>query len=176
MVRGLTRKSRTISLRESIIKCNMRNWINQKYGTNFTEENLVNVKDFALIWNVFESVVCSTHFSIGTVEQEIQNKIYNIADFQSFLEYFKNRYVVNGGFNNRFQHLNFRNGDRQTLVEGILLGNNTKEKDVILALLIIVYRFRNNLFHGVKDIQVIEEQSENFENANAILKLVLDKF
>lgn len=53
---------------------------------------------------------------------------------------------------------------------------NTADNDIILALIIIAYRFRNIFFHGVKDIQVIEEQRENFENANAILKMVLNRF
>jgi len=154
----------------------MRDWINLRYGTNFTEDDLKSVKDFTLMWNIFDSVTCSTHFSIVRFEQILINQNYDINRFLPFLNYFKERYVVNNEFNNRFQHLNFRNNDRKDLVKEVLLGNNINEKEIILALIIIIFRFRNNLFHGVKDIQVIDEQRSNFENANEILKIIMENF
>ncbi|MEO4005821.1 hypothetical protein [Flavobacterium sp. CAU 1735] len=153
----------------------MREWINRRFGTNLNDQDLASVKDFVLIWNIFESSVCLSNFRIQTVENEIQIHHFDILEFQPFLEYFRNRYVTNANLNGRFQHLNFRQNDRQGLVEQVLLGNNTNTWDIILALVIIVYRFRNNLFHGVKDIQVIDEQQTNFENANALLTLLLER-
>ncbi|MGM8362699.1 hypothetical protein ACSV4D_12360 [Flavobacterium sp. ARAG 55.4] len=153
----------------------MRNWLNNRFGINLNEEDLTSVKDFALIWNVFDSYVCLSNFSIATTEQELQQHQFDINDFQRFLDYFKNRYVTNSTLNGRFQHLNFRQSDRQELVAEVLLGNNENVHDIILAMVIIVYRFRNNLFHGVKDIQVIDEQKDNFKNANELLQLLLEK-
>ena len=153
----------------------MREWINQRFGINLNEEDLTSVKDFALIWNIFESYVCLSNFRIQTVETELQNHQFDINEFQPFLDYFRNRYITNGNFNGRFPHLNFRPTDRQLLVEEVLRGNNVNPREIILALVIIVYRFRNNLFHGVKDIQVIDEQRDNFTNANALLRLLLDR-
>lgn len=154
----------------------MREWINDRFGTNFSEVDLSSVKDFSLIWNVFENVVCQNNFSIARTEEVIKNSLIDSTEFNSYLEYFKNRYVSNGTFTNRFQYLHFRNNDRRNLVEDILLGNNTKNNDIILALLIIVYRYRNNLFHGIKRIQEIDKQRENFENANGVLKTLLNHF
>ncbi|MFH6958921.1 hypothetical protein ACHRV1_16095 [Flavobacterium aquidurense] len=154
----------------------MREWINDRFGTNFSEVDLSSVKDFSLIWNVFENVVCQNNFSIARTEEVIKNSLIDSTEFNSYLEYFKNRYVSNGTFTNRFQYLHFRNNDRRNLVEDVLLGNNTKNNDIILALLIIVYRYRNNLFHGIKRIQEIDKQRENFENANGVLKTLLNHF
>lgn len=154
----------------------MREWINDRFGTNFSEVDLSSVKDFSLIWNVFENVVCQNNFSISRTEEVIKNSLIDSTEFNSYLEYFKNRYVSNGTFTNRFQYLHFRNNDRRNLVEDVLLGNNTKNNDIILALLIIVYRYRNNLFHGIKRIQEIDKQRENFENANGVLKTLLNHF
>ena len=154
----------------------MREWINDRFGTNFSEVDLSSVKDFSLIWNVFENVVCQNNFSIARTEEVIKNSLIDSTEFNSYLEYFKNRYVSNGTFTNRFQYLHFRNNDRRNLVEDVLLGNNTKNNDIILALLIIVYRYRNNLFHGIKRIQEIDKQRENFENANGVIKTLLNHF
>lgn len=153
----------------------MREWLNNRFGIDLSENDLISVKDFALIWNVFESNVCLSSFSIQTVEDELKNHNFEINEFIPFLDYFKNRYITNGTVNGRFQHLNFRNNDRKEHVENVLLGNNINTKEIILAIVIIVYRLRNNLFHGVKNIQVIDEQRPNFENANGFLQLLLDR-
>lgn len=154
----------------------MTDWINQRFGTNFTENDLLNVKNFSLIWNVFESTACANHFSINRIEQEIGNRNIDVNNFTDNIAYFKNRYVTNGALNGRFAHLNFRPNDRQALVEDVLLEINTSPNDIILAIVIIVYRYRNNLFHGVKNIQQIDGQNENFQNANTFLTRLIDNF
>jgi hypothetical protein len=153
----------------------MRNWLNNRFGINLNEEDLTNVKDFTLIWNVFESSIFRSSFSIAKTEQKLKQQQFDINDFQQFLDYFKNRYVTNSTINGRFQNLNFRRNDRETLVTEVLLGNNENANDVLLAMIIMVYRFRNNLFHGEKDIQVIDQQKTNFKNANELLQLLLEK-
>lgn len=88
----------------------------------------------------------------------------------------KQRFVTNGNLNPRFPYLHFRQNDRRSLVEDVLLGINTNNNDIILALIIIVYRYRNNLFHGLKNMQEIDQQKENFDNANNVLKIFLNYY
>lgn len=38
----------------------MIEWINNKFGTNFTENDLASIKDFALAWNIFEDRFVTT--------------------------------------------------------------------------------------------------------------------
>lgn len=42
-------------------------------------------------------------------------------------------------------------------------------RDRILALLIIVWRLRNNLFHGAKWAYGLRDQRENFDDAHPII-------
>lgn len=154
----------------------MTDWINQRYGTNFTEENLLNVKNFSLIWNVFESTICGNNFSINLIEQELADRNIDVNLFMEILEYFQNRYITNNETNDRFDHLHFRPNDREALVTEVLLGNNVNSNDIILSIIIIVYRFRNNLFHGLKNIQQIDGQNENFQNANIFLSRLIDNY
>ncbi|MFA9372387.1 MAG: hypothetical protein ACERIH_11820 [Labilibaculum antarcticum] len=154
----------------------MRQWINNRFGTNFSDNDLTNIKDFSLIWNVFEDNVCENNFSIQNLQTNIANRNIDVNLFTTHLNYFRNRYAENGALNNRFQFLNFRRNDRQQLVEDVLLGIDTNPNNIILAIAIIVYRFRNNLFHGLKEMRHIDQQNENFETANSFLTTLIDNF
>ncbi len=154
----------------------MIEWINDRFGTNYTEVELTNIKDFALLWNIFENLVCGNNCNVNHLDQRLNPVEFDIADFQENFDYFKDRYTSNGTTNERFEHLNFRNGNRKDFVANVLLENDNVTPDIVLALTIIVYRYRNNLFHGLKDFMQIDQQEENFRNANQILKSILKHF
>lgn len=151
-------------------------WINARFGVAMNDPALAAVKDFSLIWNVFEDRVCENNFSIATVQQRIAERNFNTASFADHLQYFKNRYINEGETNERFELLYFRPNDRREFVRQVLVGELTAIRDILLAIVIIVYRYRNNLFHGLKDIQVIDQQHTNFETANSFLMTFLDQY
>lgn len=152
----------------------MTDWINNKYGTTLSEADLVEIKDFSLLWNIYENTIFDNNFTIDKLEVEIIRKQLQINQFNDTLDYFKNRYTENGATNNRFNHLNFRPRDREPLVREVLTNININDHDKILAIGIIVFRYRNNLFHGLKDFRTIDQQAENFRNANTYLRTFLD--
>ena len=154
----------------------MINWINQKYGINLNDDYLTSIKDFALIWSIFEGQLFSNSFSIDKAEIVIQNKEFNLENFQADFEYFKNRYIVNGITNIKFENLYFRRNDRKDFVTSVLLSNSADVKEVVLATTIIIYRIRNNFFHGLKDFRIIEQQVDNFTHANSFLTVFLDYY
>jgi len=43
------------------------------------------------------------------------------------------------------------------------------------AIIRIIFRFRNNLLHGEKDVSKLYEQNNNFKYANKFLMLLVDK-
>lgn len=151
-------------------------WINNRFGVALNEAALSEIKDFSLIWNVFEGQVCNNNFSIAEVEQRIAERDFTAESFAPHLQYFQNRYTKDGETNERFEFLHFRPNDRREFVRQVLLGERTGIRDILLAIVIIVYRFRNNLFHGLKDIQVIDQQHANFETANSFLMTFLDQY
>ncbi len=151
-------------------------WVNRRFGVALSEPALTAIKDFSLIWNVFENLVCGTNYTTITVEQRIAERDFSIEPFVDYLHHFKNRYITEGATNQRFAYLLLRDNDRSELVKGVLLGELTEVKEVLLALIVIVYRFRNNLFHGNKEIQVIDHQQGNFETANSFLMTFLNHY
>jgi len=58
-------------------------------------------------------------------------------------------------------------------VESVLLGEANGKGAVLLALLIIIYRLRNNLFHGLKTLDILNDQVENLKTATYCLSIVL---
>lgn len=152
----------------------MLDWLSNRYSKSFEEEELSSIKNFALIWNIFEGNLCNSKFSIQTIENKINNSTFSISDFQDQIAYFKMRYADNNTINNRFYSLNFRKNDRIDFVKKVLLNSNKNTKDILLAITIIIYRLRNNLFHGLKNMYSIEGQRDNFMNSNLFLMKLID--
>jgi hypothetical protein len=121
-------------------------------------------------------LVCGNNCNVNRLDQRLNLVEFPIAAFQENFQYFKNRYTENGTTNGRFEHLNFRNGDRKEFVANVLLSNENVTSDIVLALSIIVFRYRNNLFHGSKNFMQIALQEENFRNANQVIKSILTHF
>ena len=90
------------------------------------------------------------------------------------LEYFQNRYVHEGQFTYHFAHLRLRERDNQELVAKVLRNETKDLSEIMMALLIVSYRFRNNLFHGEKWLYKIEDQFRNFSFANKVLMKAVD--
>ena len=135
------------------------------------------VAGFSIVWSVLEARALATNASAATIVQFVdQNAEYFGAaePFANSLSYFRQRYVSDGATNHKFQSLHFRERDRRELVEAVLLENDVRPTETVKALLIIAFRLRNNLFHGIKWAYGMRDQQKNFEYAAAILTRVLD--
>ena len=157
-------------------------WISNflSFERKLTGDDIENVRNFSILWNLFEGLVCNRNASIIALENAVsdmqnRNKLV-IDDYNKFLKYFSNRYIENGETNHRFDRLNLRRGDKPELVEAVLKGNEIAPEKVLLAILIIVYRYRNNLFHGEKSIYDLPNQIDNFKNANQLLMVFMEKW
>lgn len=89
--------------------------------------------------------------------------------FSEELAYFRDRYYLNGEFIYRFYHLHLEKSGDPQIVRDILSGQSSDAHDAAVAVLIIVYRYRNNFFHGEKWAYALREQDQNFAHANTIL-------
>lgn len=159
---------------ESVPKFNAADWIviNTRGGPVLSAEASSAVASFTLMWNLFEEVACNNKASVSAFEQFISIVVSNpinpeiIAELQSCLSFWKFRYRTPEGFDDRFLGLYFRKGDKQALVEAVLEERVSDLSQEILALVIIIYRLRNNLFHGLKSIGMLNDQIHNLNNAS----------
>ena len=135
------------------------------------------VAGFALIWNLFEGLVRDHRANVAQFERvvgrigysaELENAINDCLAFYRF------RYVADGAVNTRFDGLHLRPNDRRPHVEATLKGEIASPADKMLAILIIAYRIRNNLFHGLKSVHSWDDQAANIAHAARVLSLAIE--
>ncbi len=136
------------------------------------------IRDFSLLWSLYEGTRLNTQGSVGaivnfTASLHIANRLAMQPAFRAAVLHFRNRYYTEPGFNHAFDSLHFRARDRRPLVESVLSGMVDDDASILTALLIIVYRLRNNLFHGQKWAYGITNQLDNFRHASNILIAVM---
>lgn len=135
------------------------------------------ILDFALLWGLFELRLLNANASIegmrDMVQQWIADGKVSAETFESALSYFSTRYIEEGKESYRFVHLHLQE-KYKPLVRAVLLRKNKKLDDCCLVVFIIIYRFRNNLFHGTKWTYLLQEQLGNFAHSNAVLMRALE--
>lgn len=161
---------------------NATEWIaaNTIGGTRLTDEANDSVASFTTMWNFFESTLCDNHASIGAFQRAIQK--YQSArasqaakqTLQECLSFWQFRYKTPDGFNDYFDSLYFRQNDKRDHVEDVLIGLLTTDEEKLLALMIITYRLRNNLFHGLKTLDMLNYQVQNLNTASRCLAAILE--
>src|SRR3989304_7814029 len=138
-------------------------WMQDYVSKPIDISSLDNIRNFLLFWNIFESKICRNYANAESICSKVDDLVnkrkFNFEDYKESYEYFKNRYIESGKVNYRFYYLSFRRPDKEDLVRRVLESDNCNEREVIKALLIIVYRFRNNLFHGKRTLETLDTHS-----------------
>ena len=129
------------------------------------------IKDFALLWSLFEGTVLNYKGSAGEIIKAVRSlraqKGLPLASFNSAMVHFRRRYHDGVDFTPEFHALRFRRPDRTA--KGFVSNTTTDEADILAGLLIIIFRLRNNLFHETKWSYSISGQFDNFRHANSVL-------
>lgn len=131
------------------------------------------IAHFTLLWGFFEARALNSNGSARAIkaltrEWSSQGRLI-INPFTDSIRYFQQRYFSDGVKTKHFDSLKLRPNDCRHLVESFLKAETINSSDSVAALLIIVYRLRNNLFHGIKWAYGIQGQLDNFTHANTTL-------
>ncbi len=155
-------------------------WLRTKvHGFNqLSNEELSAISDFSLLWSLFEARILNAEGSARAVCDAVDGwKAAGTLDASSLdpeLSYFRQRYFANGDVTYHYEHLGLPENALGAMVRAVIAGSNNDPRDRVAAVLIIVFRYRNNLFHGVKWQYKLADQLGNFTTANAVLMKVLD--
>ena len=159
-------------------------WINQFFDNaiDLQNEGIERLRNFVLLWNMFETFACNKNANIRSIRIGVENINATVTISNEmltpFVDYFADRYFNDNGTSKEiFEGLKFRNGDDIQAKEDvrlILTGQIVESKEVLKGLLFILFRFRNNLFHGEKQVVLLDTQISNFTYANRLLANVLD--
>jgi hypothetical protein len=135
--------------------------------------------EFTMLWSIFEAKALHTRASfdriVAAVNVAQDRGRLDIQLYEPHLDYFRSRYFADGQQTSHFEHLNLANGRQIKLVAGVLKRDQSTPPERLSALLIIVYRFRNNLLHGLKWAYELRNQRENFSHASSVLTIAYDQ-
>ncbi|MGP5451227.1 hypothetical protein ACTXOX_26175 [Pseudomonas helleri] len=150
-------------------------WINRRAPEfeNLDESERNAIADFSMVWSLFEGTALGGFCNIPEIRKlaeklAAQNKIEH-CNMNAYLPYLKQRYFVNGELTHHFEHLHIeRSGNPAEIVEA-LCNEGASEKTKLIGCLGIIFRLRNNLFHGDKWQYQLRDQKPNFINATKFL-------
>jgi len=161
---------------------NATEWIarNTHGGTELSADARDAIAGFTTMWNFFESTLCNNRASLAAFERALERfqsdqvPPATSRTLDACLAFWKFRYRTPDGFGHLFEGLYFRPSDKRAHVEAVLEGTATNPDDKVLALMIIIYRLRNNLFHGLKTLEMLNDQVQNLVNASRCLAAILE--
>lgn len=178
------------------VKLMVEQFINGKYPTD--TNNLESIKNFALVWNVFEYSCCSTHGSIrnspNMILRNLEGKFNapeELCQLNNSWIYFQRRYITdnqtNAFFNNDLFNIPVSSTSsecdkfkeeiaRQKEAKSILENYDPTIEEKIKCLLLISFRVRNNFFHGSKQPNVAINQGDLFLELSKFLILIISKY
>lgn len=151
------------------------------YG-ELTEKERGALHQFMVLWTIFEAQVLNNSASVKAISNKVEQWEALLKEFSDELntcfDYFKVRYTEQGSLNHRFPHLHLRQGDMPEFVSEVLLAEEVSLKDKMLAVMIIIYRYRNNFFHGMKWAYQMRDQQKNFDvSSNILMRCIeIDKY
>ena len=155
-------------------------WLSERERAycNLREGEKNAISSFFLIWSYFESQLLDCRAGrrkfenlAALLDQNDKTKDINLDEY---VKYFQERYVDNGNLNDRFDYLHMEESNNPEEVVRMLLDNECSDKIKIIGCLFIVYRYRNNLFHGPKWKYLLSEQQKNMENSSRLLIKIMD--
>jgi hypothetical protein len=136
------------------------------------------IKDFSLLWSLYEGTILNARGNadaiIRTINSLKERGKLVLGSCRPAIEYFIARYFDETDLTYAFHELHLRPNDHRPLVEKVIRRKASDDAEVLSAILIIVLRLRNNLFHGVKWSYGIKGQLDNFTNANTLLMSVME--
>ena len=124
-------------------------WIDQYLGiSDIDNPSFEEVRNFMILWNLFESLLFQGSYSNLKAIHKSQSLQLDKQLITDTITYFRNRYIANNATTPYYANLRLRHNDNEPLIKDVLLGKINNESETVLAIIIIIYRYRNNLFHG----------------------------
>lgn len=152
-------------------------WIsNNIEGTNtLTSEVCGLVSDFALMWSLFEASEIDDAGNFTDTIPVIARRLSlspEVAD--SLLTFWRDRYLNDDTGHNRVDFLfNHHDSDHRESVVRVLQNVESSPEEKTICIIRIIYRLRNNLFHGNKSLMLLGRQTENLSHAVSSLQILL---
>jgi hypothetical protein len=157
------------------------NWFRQyvKADNDLQGRDLDDARNLVLMWGAFEREACGKFAKPEgirkSVEQADRDGKLSLADFAShaaFLKGIHDSYENTDKFMGAIKATKHKDGLHSD-IEAFVTGRKTDVNNVVVALLLIAYRVRNNTFHGEKSPNALRNQQPLFRCINSLLATYL---
>ena len=143
-------------------------------GNNLDDKLVIEIGRFSILWNCFERFQCDNACNPTKIKLISQNiKIDKNKEVQ-LAQVLNERRSWFGQVISEYVEMGLYPGNaRQNQEEDRLLMEKfmeQKEEDVRCGCLLVIYRIRNNLMHGLKCIEQLNDQLKLFEAVNGVLE------
>ena len=156
-------------------------WIEKKVPefSQVCENEREVIYDFLFLWSLFEGSVLNCHCNVEEIRKlvstrEQQNGL-GAFNFSPYVDYLRNRYYANGSLTHHYQHLYVERSGNPAEVLEMLCNQGCTKSVQLIGCLVVVFRLRNNLFHGEKWSYQLQGQLDNFRQANEFLRNLMDR-
>ena len=140
------------------------------------DETVLEIGKFAILWNCFENEWCDNNCSpdaIKKISDSIQIDMVKQEEFASILnkrhdklKWFEADYVKDS------LHPGNDRMSREDDINIMRMFLEQRGEDLVYGCLLVIYRIRNNLMHGLKLPSQLDEQIELFRAANGVLESI----
>ncbi len=158
----------------------VKSWVKNYFGLNPSDKNLDNTNnslEFIWVWSIFEHKYLkdsrnnkSYNEQLVDISKRIPTSKIGINTTYGFLH---NRYFQKGRTTKFFGDLNFES-KWQNLTRDILKKKEPTIEEKLKLILLVLYKFRCNLFHGRKDPLLWKDFDNVFFFLNKFLADLLD--
>ena len=153
-------------------------------GYEIKDETVLEIGKFAILWNSFENSWCKNDCKAGELK-EVAKNIFMDSYYQvEFAQELRRRCESFGQSKEDYvkNSLHPRNA-RKSLPENEKLMlrfikqevEDEGDRDLVCGCLLVIQRIRNNLMHGLKEINMLDGQIKLFRTANAVLESIKRK-
>lgn len=155
-------------------------WLAQKVPefSQLGEDERKAIYDFSFLWSLFEGSVLNCHCNVGEIRKFAinleQREGLGAISMSPYVEYLRNRYYVGEELTNHYQHLHIERSGTPAEVVEMLCNEGCSNYVQLIGCLVVIFRLRNNLFHGEKWRYQLQGQLDNFHQANKFLRNIMD--
>ena len=143
-------------------------------GEKLNDELVMEIGKFSILWNCFERFQCDNLcnpkkikkvYSLLSIDKEEQAKLAKVLNKRrSWFGQVIPEYVETGLYPGNARQ---NQEEDRLLMEKFM---EQKEDDLRCGCLLVIYRIRNNLMHGLKCIEQLNDQLELFQAVNGVLE------
>ena len=161
-------------------------WLKDYFDkSTLDEKSLKPVLHFSLLWNLFEHTYFTDdkHLNPKRLLDLSDISFHSLEDkhLDTAFKFFKDRYFPEGRTDERFLTLKLnqtaQNGDTSNheFCKNTLTASSPEKQNKVKCIFLIIYRFRNNLFHGVKNPNTLNIFERPFKEINKFLIYYIEK-